>query len=218
MSIFKRLSTTIATQLDHVVGEIENHDAIVKASISDLKKKIVEAKVRLDHVRNETNQLQNQVSQHQTDAKRWQSRAIECAQTDEQKALSCVSRARQCEQQISQLESAVNQYQQSAKKLDQDIKTAENRARELKQKHDLMRARQSSCATLKVTQETDEDLTSMLCDTFDRWEIKLRQTELSIDAQPHIDSLEQEFVQQEQEDELRHALDDLLKSNQEAIK
>jgi len=218
MSIFKRLSTTIAAQLDQVVGEIENHEAIVKASISDLNKKIVEAKVRLDRVHNETVQLQNKINQNQTDAKQWQSRAIESAQNDEQKALSCVSRARQCEQQITQLEVALNQYQQTAQKLAQDINAAENKARELKQKLDLMRARQSSCATLKVTQDTYEDSTSTLCDTFDRWEIKLRQTEISADAQPNIDSLEQEFVQQEHDDELRHALDDLLKNNQEETK
>lgn len=218
MSIFKRLSTTIAAQLDQVVGEIENHDAVIKASITDLKKKIVEAKVRLDRVRNEASQLENKINQRQTDMKRWQTRAIDCANDDEQKALSCVSRARQCEQQITQLEASFNQYQQTAEKLSQDINAAENRARELKQKHDLMRARQSSCATLKVTQDTNEDSTSMLCDTFDRWEIKLQQTEMTLDAQPNIDTLEQEFVQQEQDDDLRHALDDLLKNNQESTK
>ena len=218
MSIFKRLSTTIAAQLDHVVGEIENHDAVVKVSISDLKKKIVEAKVRLDRVRNDAAQLQNQINQHQSDAARWKSRAIECANDDEQKALSCVSRAKQCEQQITQLESALNQYQQSAEKLAQDINAAETRARELKQKHDLMRARQSSCETIKVTQDANEDSTSMLCDTFDRWEIKLRQTELSLDSQPNVDTLENEFIKQENDDELRHTLDALLKNNQEATK
>jgi len=218
MSIFKRLSTTIAAQLDHVVGEIENHDAVVKVSISDLKKKIVEAKVRLDRVRSDATQLQNQINQHQSDAARWKSRAVECANEDEQKALSCVSRAQQCEQQVTQLESALNQYLQSAEKLAQDINTAENRARDLKQKHDLMRARQSSCETIKVTQDTNEDPSSMLCDTFDRWEIKLRQTELSLDSQPNVDTLENEFIKQEHDDELRHTLDALLKNNQEVTK
>ena len=218
MSIFKRLSTTIAAQFDQVVGEIENHDAVVKASITDLKKKIAEANVRLDRVRNEATQIQNQINQRQEDAKRWQARAIECANEDEQKALSCVSRARQCEQQIIQLETAFKQYQQTSVKLSQDITVAESRAQELKQKHDLMRARQSSCSALKVAQDTYEDSTSMLCDTFDRWEIKLRQSEMTLDVQPNIDTFEQEFVQQEQADELRHALDDLLKNNQEVTK
>jgi len=218
MSLLKRLSTTIIAQLDHVVGEIENHDAVVKASITELKKKIVEANVHLDRVHNDATQLQTKITQYQNDAKRWQSRAVDCANEDEQKALSCVSRARQCEKKVTQLEITFTQYQQTAEKLAQDIHTAENRASELKQKHDLMRARQSSCATLNATQETHDESASMLCDTFDRWEIKLRQTEMSVDAQPNIDTLEQEFVQQERDNELRQALDDLLKNNKEGVK
>ena len=47
MSIFKRLSATLVTSIDRVVGEIENHDAVIQASINDIRKKVAEAKVRL---------------------------------------------------------------------------------------------------------------------------------------------------------------------------
>ena len=50
MSIFKRLSATVVSSLDRVVGEIENNDAVIQASLTELRKKIAAAKVRLSHV------------------------------------------------------------------------------------------------------------------------------------------------------------------------
>ena len=36
MSIFKRLSATFGARLDQVVGEIENHDAVIVASLTEI--------------------------------------------------------------------------------------------------------------------------------------------------------------------------------------
>jgi len=51
MSIFKRLSATLISRVDQVVGNIDNHDGGVQAPLTDMRnnmrKKVAEAKVRL---------------------------------------------------------------------------------------------------------------------------------------------------------------------------
>lgn len=45
MSLFKRLSATLVSRIDQVVGEIENHDAVIQVALNDMRKKIAEARV-----------------------------------------------------------------------------------------------------------------------------------------------------------------------------
>jgi len=218
MSIFKRLSSTVTASIDQVVGEIENHDAVIEATIADLKKKIAEANVRHDRVRREANALKKQIEQSTKDASRWRERAMECAKDDEHKAIACVQRARQCEAQAEQLKDSHEQYQQTTDKLSRDIQTAENRAREMKQKHSLMRARQSSTAAIASTQDSKIDVVTELDDTFDRWEMKLRKTEIMHDNVDNnsYDSLEQAFIEQEEADDLRDELNALLNQDEKS--
>jgi len=214
MSIFKRLSTTFVARLDQIVGDIENHDSVVEATVKELQKKVAEANIRSERVTREANQLQAQITQRQSDSERWRKRAIECAKEDEHKALECVSRARHCDQQAEQLKQTLQQYQHAASKLARDIATAEQRSREVKQKHSLMRARQSTASAIEASHNAGDESITMLSDTFDRWELKLRQAEMSLETYPNIDHLEQEFVQQEENSELRQELDALLAQNE----
>ena len=215
MSIFKRISCSIASQINNVVDEIENHDAVIKASIEDLKQKVAKAKVRKNNMSAQVCKIQKEIKSCESDVKLWQSRAVASASTDEQKALTCVSRAAYCEKEITPLTSSLQEYQNMELKLSQQIGCAEKSMSELIQKHDLMRARQSSSLALKATKALNEDSSSLLNDTFERWEIKLQQSELNNMGEPqNIDLFEQEFVQDEQAEDLKMALKALIKRNQ----
>lgn len=210
MSLFKRLSATLFSRIDQVVGEIENHDAVVQATLSDMRKKLAEAKVRLQHVHREQKRLQQQINEQQENAQRWRKRAVDSAKQDETKALECVSRHHHCQQNIERLTHALAQYQQTADKLASDIRNAEQRLSDVKQKLTLMRARQSTSSALQATSDTNQDTTQLLDDTFDRWEINISQAEMAVDVHDPVDLMEQEFINSEQEEELRHELATLL--------
>ena len=210
MSIFKRLSATLVSRIDQIVGEIENHDAVVQAMLDDMRKTVAQAKVRLSQVRREEEKLKTQILEQQENTKRWRTRAVECAKTNEAKALECVSRGRHCQQQVERLEQALAQYQHTAEKLAKDITVSEQRLAETKQKLTLMRARQSTSSALQATSESNHDASQFLEDTFDRWEINLTQAEMAIDSHPFVDPVEHEFIVREQEDELRNELAALL--------
>ena len=210
MSIFKRLSATLVSRIDQVVGEIENHDAVVQASLDDMRRKVAEAKVRLGQVHREETRLQEQIREQQENAERWRKRAIDSAKQDEAKALECVSRRRHCQMQAEKLQQSLGQYQQTSEKLSADIVATEQRLAEIKQKLTLMRARQSTSSALKASSEAHSDAAQLLDNTFDRWEINISQAEMMLDDNPAVDPVEREFVMREQQDELREELDALL--------
>jgi len=210
MSIFKRLYVTMSSRIDQVVGEIENHDAVVQATVTEMRKKVAAAKVRLGNVRREQKRLQEQITTELANAERWRRRAVESASSNEAKALECVSRARHCEQMVGRLREAEQQYAQAAEKLAGDILAAEQRMTDVKQKLALMRARESTSSALAATSQSGEHASQLLEDTFDRWEINISQAEMAVDRHDVVDVIEHEFIQKEQDEELRAELAAML--------
>jgi len=218
MSIFRRLSATVASRIDQVVGEIENHDAVAQATIKDMRKKVAEAKVRLAQLQREVDRTERQISEQNENAERWRKRAIEVAANDEGKALECVNRRRHCQQQVEVLTQGLSRYRQGMDKLAHDIHSAEQRLGEVQQKANLMRARQSTSAALHATSDSNVDITQLLEDTFDRWEINITQAEMAINNSPQIDPIEHEFVKAEEKDLLRSELSAILAQQEQEEK
>ena len=210
MSLFKRLSATLVSRIDQVVGEIENHDAVIQATLNEVRRKVAQARVRLAQVQREADRLRGEFEQQQQQADRWRQRARETAGGDEHKALECLRRARACDQQARRLRDAQAQYMQTAERLAGDIDTSEQRLRAMKQRLTLMRARQASGVALNATGETDSAVIQQLEDSFERWEINIDQLELSLDRAAPVDPLERDFLSSEEETSLRDELAELL--------
>ncbi len=210
MSIIKRLTTTLVSRIDHVVGEIENHDALIQVSLGEIRKKVAEAKLRMDQLHREEERIKNQIEEENNKAQRWRQRARECAASDEAKALACLRRAQHCQARTEQLGHALSQYEGKTLTLARDIETSERRLAEMKQKHLLLRARQSASSALIATGETDDRTARLLDDSFERWEINLSQAELALNTHATADALEHEFITQEQQQALREELAALL--------
>lgn len=215
MSIFKRLSATFVSRVDQVVGEIENHDAVIQATLNDMRKKVAEAKVRLGQVHREKERLQQQGKELQENAQLWRQRAIECSEAEEEKALECVSRSRFCEQKEVKLRQAMDQYTQTADKLGRDIESSEQRLAEMKQKLTLMRARQSTTSAINATSEMNGNVESQLDESFDRWEINISQSEMIVGQHESTDLLERDFQIKEKEEDLRKELSMLLEKEEQ---
>jgi phage shock protein A len=210
MSMFKRLSTTLVSRIDNVVGEIENHDAVIQASLSEMRKKIAQAKVNLTQIHREEAKLKQQIEELNIKQQKWRERAISCAAADEAKALTCLQKRQHCQQETARLKQALETYQQTSQKLAQDISDSETQLAEKNQKQTLMRARQSSSAALNASNKSLDEDACQLDNSFDRWEVKISQTEMCHDTTPMIDPIEHDFITQEQQHELRQELTQLL--------
>jgi len=62
MPLIKSLFTTLYSRVDHVVNRIENHDAVIEATIMDIRRALVQAKGCLDKVRNDGQKLSLQLT------------------------------------------------------------------------------------------------------------------------------------------------------------
>ncbi len=210
MSIFKRLSTTLVSRIDNVVGEIENHDAVIQASLNEMRKKIAQAKVNLAQIYREEAKLKQQIEELNHKQQKWRERAISCAASDEAKALTCLQKRQHCQQESARLKQTLETYQLTSQKLAQDISDSEAHIAEKQQKHNLMRARQSSSAALNASNKSLDDYACQLDGSFDRWEVKISQSEMCHDTHSTIDPVENDFITQEQQQELRQELANLL--------
>ncbi len=210
MSIIKRLSTTLFSRLDQVVGEIENHDALAEAAIGEQRKKIAAAKLQLARLQGHERRMQEQVDQLTEEAARWQSRALKAAAEDETRALACMQRRKQLTEQVERHKAARDEYAATAARMSADVSRAENELGALSQKHALLRARQSSSEALGATGRNNVPKLDELETTFDRWELRITQEEILNDTLEPIDTLEQQYRSEEEAEALRNELQALL--------
>jgi phage shock protein A len=206
MSIIKRLSATLVSNIDRVVGEIENNDAVIQATLAELRRKVATAKVRLAQVHRQEANLNRQIQQRREEEQLWGERALEAASTDEAKALECVRRRLQSRRQAEKLEQGQQHYQLTAEKLARGVQEGEERLVEMGQKHTLMRARQSTAEALHAANQAGDDSLQQVEDSFDRWEVKILQEEMMGESDDLLDPLDREFTHSENEQALRDEL------------
>lgn len=210
MSIIKRLSTTLFSQIDSIVGEIENHDALIKATLTEQRKKIAAAKVQLSRIQSQEKSLQDKLSKLNTDQQLWAQRAVKEAKQNEAQALRCLDRRRHTLAQIQHTEQALTEYHSVIQKMLSDITQCEQELREYSNKHELMKARQTSSSALQATNTFSATGSEQLNDSFQRWEIKLTQGEYDLNSTPESDSLEAHYLDTENQESLRNELQALL--------
>ena len=206
MSIIKRLSATLVSNIDRVVGEIENNDAVIQATLAELRRKVATAKVRLAQVHRQEANLNRQIQQRREEEQLWGERALEAASTDEAKALECVRRRLQSRRQAEKLEQGQQHYQLTAEKLARGVQEGEERLAEMGQKHTLMRARQSTAEALHAANQAGDESLQQVEDSFDRWEVKILEEEMMGESDDLLDPLDREFTHSENEQALRDEL------------
>ncbi len=212
MSILKRLSTTLISHIDRVVTEIENHDAVIQASLDEMSNKITKAKIALNQACRERDRLKTEIDKQRNNMHRWQVRAISCAKSDEPRALECLRRSHKSRDQAVMLQKSLDIYTHSIEKMTGDIKSSAQRLTEMKQKLTLMRAKQATGKISAITCPPDGKAESTLEDTFNRWEMHINYDGIPLDCTDTntVDELEHEFITQEQQNDLRNELAALL--------
>jgi len=210
MSIFKRLSATFTSRMDNMVSQIENHDAVVDVAIKESRHATAKAKVRLARVRHDGEQLRRKITELRTAERQWTHRARDLAQEDESRAIDCLRRRKVCEQQLLQFEGALKQHDALEARLSQDIGSAEQKLGKMSQQQNLMRTRQSAAQALNAISNLDESVALDVTDAFERWEVKVTESELEVGTVDSVDMLEREFMDVEEKDALHSELKALM--------
>jgi phage shock protein A len=210
MSYLKRLTVSLRSQVEQLVNQVEDHEAVVDAAIADAKKTLASAKVRIKRVMNDGQKLQEQINQHRQAREKWRMRAKQTATQDEKTALECLQRSHQAEQQVADLERILTEHKLQESQLQEIISTAEQRIQEKIQRRNLMSTRQSALATSQSLATSHHDIDDDWDQTFDRWESRIAEMEINENLGSQIDTLEYQFSSQERLDELRADLHELI--------
>ncbi len=210
MPFIKRLFTTIYSRIDHTVTQIENHDAIIQAALKDTRRALVQAKIHLTKVRADGQKLTEQLNALVIAEQQWKQRAKDMAAKDEITALACVERRRKCMQQIQAIKSAQVQHQAIEMPLVDDINKLEQHLDEISRQRHLMQARQSTANALSNTQNMDWNGGYDINALFERWQIKIAESETTVGKFNAIDPLEKQFLDEEEQDSLHAELQTII--------
>ncbi|HEY7773935.1 MAG TPA: hypothetical protein VIC26_12200 [Marinagarivorans sp.] len=212
MSFFKRIQATLTGGLDQAISQLENQDAVVDAILKEARQAVAKAKVRLARVQRDEQLMAREQAELEAAILTWTERAKRTGQTDEAKAIECLRQRRLCVERKDALVARLEQHRRVGKSLAADVALAEARVKEMLNKQHLMRTRESAADAMRGIGSVERNMDDELSATFERWEIKVSETELLGGSYVHsteVEAFEQAFISQEEELALRQELAEL---------
>ncbi|AEF99701.1 PspA/IM30 family protein [Methylomonas methanica] len=209
MNSLKRIFVSIKSQIDHVADEFENHEALARAAIEDLLTLQQKTRLHLHRVTKLTGNYQQKIDQEREQARLWSDRAVKVRSQDEAKALQCVKRLRASQQQIALLEQQLAQTSSQESKIRNDLQTIEAQLLILKNKKEILSARQNRNSLQDALQDGQSSSLREAQNIFERWEGNVAMAETESFSLAEYDNLAQAFEQEEDELSLRLLLDEL---------
>ena len=197
MKFISRISTSITSCLDRAVGSIENHDAIVEASIKQIRGKAGEVKARYKRVQSDAARMEKKIAELDKQATLWAERATH-TDTEESLALECVQRRKNCLEQRAQLKDSREQLRGVEARLQDNVERIEKRLRELQNQRSVMRSRQAAAEACKTSETLYQGCAiADIDETLERWDAQIMGTEITYDISDPVDDIERQFVADE---------------------
>jgi phage shock protein A len=203
MRLFKRLSVSFRSQLDHAVSRIENHDAIIDAALQQSRDAIARLKLQQSRINRKRQTTDAQMESLRDDEHGWVRRAKALAEGDEARAIACLERRDRCTEQIKQLQQQRDQYNEMAFRLSKDLMKLEQKLLQDEQRLQTFRGRDLTAKAQTALQDVIcSDSSSDLDQTFDRWELSITRKEMQqqtvdVSMESASDSFEERFQREE---------------------
>lgn len=213
MKLFSRISATVLAGVDKTVSHVENHDAVIEASIKETQRAAARAKVRLQRVKRDGDVLHSRQQSLKQKIEHWTTRAKENHESDRALALQCVARRKRCIAELQELETNLAQHTKLQESLTQSIVAIEKRAVEMSQQRNRMRSRESTAEAQRIISRVDRIDSGGVDDIFERWDISISESEINAGVANEldvVDTLDEQFNTAEAAIELETELDQLL--------
>jgi phage shock protein A len=211
MNRVKRFAASIVGSFDWMISQVENHEALIDSALNEVNHAGAKAKAQLARVNQDGKNMRKKLVELHDARDQWRERAQKLGKDNDKRALECVKRLKRTEREIAQLEEQEREHAKIEKQLQQDLAAIEERLVTLRRQRNIMRTRQSRAEALRTIRDNDSQLISEIDDIFERWEVKVNEYELlGSCASNSSDELEEEFLAKEEEEELRHSLEELL--------
>ncbi len=213
MGFFKRITATFAANVDSAIATMENHDAVVEASLHELRSAAAKSKARLRRIRADGARLEAKLAESGAAAEQWNTRAIRYADEDENKALECLRRKRTAVDEQAATRQALDSHRTLIAKLTASIERIDARYRELEQTRTVMQSRERAAVATRTVSEAQRFAGTIdIDDTLERWEARIAEFEPDDDPAPEALRFEQSLIDEERHAELQAELATLKQS------
>ncbi len=212
MNILRRITASFSGSIENAVSQLENHEAVVHAALKDTRAMAAKAKVRLARVKQDGEKLSTKLSKLNRMEALWAERAVASAEADQKKALECVKRRNYCLAEIETTTKAITEHKKQEQNLRETVAGIEARIGEIENAKNLLRTRQTAAEAQRAVGKLESSSSLAVDDVLERWEMSILQTEYDGSIDSPIDTLDFEFEEQENCEELKAQLDVLLKS------
>jgi phage shock protein A len=211
MSI-KRVFISIWSRIDQSLSTLENHDAVAKAVIAEIKQNRAKAFVRFKKLEDDHKKLNTQIEANRANIELWTQRAKDTAESNEAKALECLKRRRALQATSDRLEVQYQEQKGLIRRIEDDIKQIDAKIEELEQKRSAFRTRAASAAAHKNIALLNDNFGHDVDDIFSAWDEKLSIHESQSQCSTQLeDALLSEFSAQEELLSLKNELSELTK-------
>ncbi|MEE9254854.1 MAG: hypothetical protein V3U43_07960, partial [Pseudomonadales bacterium] len=174
------------------------------------------AQVQLKRVREDGERLKQQCAEQREQSTRWRARARQTV-GNETRAMECLRRAKTAERAVTEIERRATEHERTEQQLVADVRSLDARLAKLKEQRNLMRTRQSRAEALGVVQGNAVQLTRDIDEMFDRWEIRVTESEYAGGVNLATeDRFENEYLSEEEEAELRTELEELRREDNDS--
>lgn len=216
MSIFKRITATLHASVDKTVASIENHDAIIQATLATSRRSVAQAKVKLSRVQADGSKQALHITELNQRIDLWTTRAKAIANTDREKALDCLKQRRADQTQLENARQSLNKHQEMTQRMEDKVRSLQQRVADLQQQHTELQSRDTVSRATNQLDAIEHSPGLNVNDTFDRWEVSIQEREAQVNAHNHVadapTSLHDELNVQEQKIALDVELEALLRA------
>ncbi|QYY36331.1 PspA/IM30 family protein [Ruficoccus sp. ZRK36] len=216
MSTFwKRWKITIGSGFESLISRVENHEALVTEAIREAQAASAKAKVKLSHVHRDGERLRARIEALTTDAENWERRAQAQADDNRERALECLRRRNIARRELEHLSTELARHEQTERSLSTDIGKLEEHMAGLRRRKNELAARDFRARALSASAPEEGTLLCGIDDIFERWELKLAETETFCEPTP-VDTFADSFTAEEEKAGLEAELDELTRPDSSA--
>lgn len=213
MSLFTRLSATLIAGVDKTVGRMEDHDAIINASVKDSRRALARAQIRLQHLQRDGAEIRKNIDDNEAQVRDWTRRATSSNDSDRERALACMQRRKTCNENLQRYRESLQRHEQMELQVKQSITELEKRLQQITEQRNQLRTRESVTQAHQIINRLDRDEIGTIHDSLERWDMKIRESEYiegPIISETTADALEAQFNSEEEALELQAELERLL--------
>ena len=172
---FKRLVTSLNASFEDFVTGVENHDAVAKSAITDVRKAAARLRAQQGQLAAHTARLSATEKALSDKRNRWQDRAAEFAESDPDQAMQCLRNRDAVARELESTQEQLTKQRSLCDQLACNLAQVERRLAELQQRRIALSSREARTNVLAKTSGTDAGVD--VEELFERWEVSVLQGE-----------------------------------------